>query len=121
MPRTNHIVKDSINGMLVQTAEVPENTKAGDIVLSGAKKGIAGYDAVKGSDGKWYVNVDTGALLRLEGVAIALTDGQPVYLTPTKQLSTSSTSPNVLFGHAYRAKGATAGNAWIQLVPNLAA
>lgn len=115
----NRIVKDSGLPIFVKTVEVPENTAINTLVVQGAKHGLVGDTPRKGEDGKFYANVDTAALVRISGVAIAFTNGQPVYATPGAAISGTATS-NTLIGYADEPKGAPSGDLWLQLVPTAA-
>lgn len=115
----NKIVKDSALPIFVKHVEVPENTPINTLVVQGAKHGLVGDTPRKGEDGKFYCSVDTAALVRIDGVALAFTNGAPVYATPTAQVSATATG-NSLIGYADRPKGATSGPLQLQLVPTAA-
>lgn len=114
----SRIVKDSRLPIFVKEIPVANTVKSNDFVAQGAVRGLAGFDA-KGpaQDGLYYVTVDTAALIRVEGVAIAFTDKAPVYVTPGGAI-TATASGNALLGYADRPKQAAAGNLFIQLVPS---
>lgn len=112
----NMIVKDSGLAIFVKETQVPANTKVNTLVLVGGKRGLAGFDALLGEDGKWYTTVDTAAHIKVEGVAVAFTDGAPVYATPAGAI-TATASGNTLIGYADREKSAAAGPLHLQLVP----
>lgn len=112
----NKIVKDSGLAIFVKEVAVSESTAIGTLVREGAKVGLTGDTPYKGEDGDFYVTIDTAALIRLDSVAIAFTDGAPVYMTPGGAASGTATS-NFLIGYADRAKGAASGKLFVQLVP----
>lgn len=115
----NKIVKDSQLSIFVKEVQVPQNTAINDLVSVGAVAGLAGDTARQGEDGNYYTTVDTAALIRVSGVAIAFTDKAPVYVTPGGAISGSS-SGNTAIGYADRPKGAASGDLWVQLVPKVA-
>lgn len=115
----NKIVKDSQLPIFVKEVTVPEATKINDLVVVGAVAGLCGNTPRKGENGDFKVTVDTAALIRVSGVAIAFTDKAPVYVTPGGAVSGTATS-NSLIGYADRPKGAASGDLWIQLVPRAA-
>lgn len=111
------IVKDSGLSIFVKEVAVPAGTHTNDFVNVGGKRGLAGFEPRTGQDGLFYVTVDTAALVRFDGVAIAFADGAPVYWTGTAITGTAST--NTLIGYADRVKGAAAGPLHVQLVPGV--
>ncbi len=113
----SRIVKDSHLPIFVKEIPVANTVKSNDFVAQGAVRGLAGFDAKPGQDGLFYVTVDTAALIRVEGVAVAFTDKAPVYVTPGGAI-TATASGNALIGYADRPKAAASGNLFIQLVPS---
>lgn len=114
----NKIVSDSALSIFVKHVQVPSTTKLGDLVRQGSYVGLAGDTPYKGQDGKFYVSVDTAALIRVEKVAVALTAGAPVYLGSDGKILAAPATGAVLIGIADRAKAAASADAWIQLVLN---
>lgn len=113
----NRIVKESGLAIFVKHVKVADgNVAINTLVQEGAKHGLVGDTPRQGEDGNWYASVDTAALVRVSNVAIAFTNGAPVYLTPGGAISATATS-NSLIGYADRPKGAPSGDLWLQLVP----
>lgn len=116
----NKIVKDSGLAIFVKHVQVANGDVAiNTLVREGAKHGLVGDKPRKGEDDNWYASVDTAALVRVSGVAIAFANGDPVYMTPGGAISATATS-NFLIGYADRPKGAPSGDLWVQLVPTAA-
>lgn len=115
----NKIVKDSLLSIFVKEVSVPQGTAINTLVTQGAKTGLVGDTPRLGEDGNWWTTVDTAALVRIDAVALAFTNGQAVYLTPGGAVSATATS-NTLIGYADRAKGAASGPLQLQLIPRAA-
>ena len=117
----NKIVKDSGLPIFVKTIAVPEATLVNALVNEGSKIGLANDAPRKGGDGLFYVQVDTAALIRVSGVAIAFTNGAPVWMTSGNAIAAATASGSRLIGYADRPKGAPSGDLWVQLVPTATA
>lgn len=113
----NRIVKDSALPIFVKEIDVPEGTLINALVRKGAKVGLCGDTPRLGEDGKFYTTVDTAALVRLESVANAFTDGQTVFMNATTGAVTNSATGSFAIGYADRAKSSGAADLWVQLVP----
>lgn len=113
----NNIVKDSGLAIFVKEISVAEATKANDLVRLGSVAGLAGDAPRKGQDGKFYVSVDTAALIRLDAVTGAYTDKAPVYMTSAGAVAAASAAGAVVIGYADRPKAAAAGKLFVQLTP----
>ena len=96
---------------------VDADVVSGDFVVLGSLRGVAEVVATEGDDGVFYCT------LRHVGVFIgttadAVTVGAPLYLAGGEtfgQALTTTATDNELVGHAYRAKGAGAGNVYVRI------
>lgn len=122
----NKVVKESGLPIFVKDVQVLATggdvttlAKPNDLVIVGAVAGLVGQTPRKGEDGAYYATVDTAALVRISGVAVVLTDKQPVYLKASdKSIGTATGAGISCIGYADRPKpSATAGDAWVQLIP----
>lgn len=92
--------------------------KTNDLIRVGGKAGLVGNTPRQGEDGAWYSTVDIWALIRLDNVTGAFTDGQPVYVTSAGAITATATS-NFCIGIADGAKAsASAGYLRVQLIPS---
>ena len=102
----------------MQEVEVNSTIRGDDWVEKGAIRGLAGYDATKAEDTKYYTTVDTAAEVRFESAAGAFAIGDSVYRkTADGTFADAAGSGLVLIGIATRAKGAPAGNLFVRLIP----
>lgn len=122
---SNKIVKDS--GLPIFVKEVvalaaggnlANLPKANDVIAVGAVVGLVGAEPRLGEDGAYYTTVDTAALVRISGVAGAVADKAPVYLSGG---AVSGTAGGTAIGYADRAKATGTGDLWVQLVPRTGA
>lgn len=118
-----NIVRDSERGILVKPvqvlaagANISGLPAIGALVREGAVVGVVGDTPYQGEDGAYYANVDTGAEVRLNAIAIAFNRGDTVYITPGGAISASSAS-NFSIGFATRTKNVSSGPLFVQLVP----
>lgn len=116
----NKIVKDSGLPIFVKQITVPQATVANQLVSLGAVAGLANDAARLGDDSLYYVNVDTAALIRVDAVAVAFTDKQPVWLTSGGAIANATASGSRIIGYADRPKNGTSAPLWVQLVPSAA-
>lgn len=125
------IVKDSLDGMAIQTVLVGDSSKTYDqmaalvdtLVIVGNKHGLVGDVPRQGEDGNWYATVDSRALVRLPAVAGAWVDGASVYGKASDGSVQAAAGTGIsLIGYVDKAKTSTAaGDLWVQLVQNTGA
>lgn len=94
---------------------VASTVKSGDAVIVGGLYGVALVDAAAGADANYYTTVKFSGVYRFASFSGTLTVGQAVYITSAGALTTTA-SGNTLFGHAIKAKSASAaGEAWVRI------
>jgi hypothetical protein len=92
--------------------------KVNDLIRVGGKCGLISAAPRQGEDGAWWSTVDVWAVIRLDAVTGAFTDGQPVYVTSGGAITGTATG-NFCIGYADGAKTATgAGILRVQLIPS---
>jgi len=112
------IVRDSQIPVFVKECSVLNTNVVNDFVVNGAIRGLVGFTPRVGQDGNYWTTVDTAAEIRFAGDTNVWTNGQQVFWnTSTKAIATAAGAGIVSIGYATRAKGATAGNLFVQLVP----
>lgn len=112
------IVRDSELKIFVKECLVSNTNVVNDFVTNGAIRGLVGYTPRAGQDGNYWTTVDTAAEIRIAGDTNAWTNGQQVFWnTTTKAIATAAGTGIVSIGYATRAKTTTAGNLFVQLVP----
>ena len=100
-----------------QTTVVPAGTLAGTFVIVGGKRGLTANTARLGQNGLSYATVGTGDTIRVDNIAIAFNDGDPVYVTAATGVFSGTATGNVLVGYAYRAKSVASAPLFVVLVP----
>lgn len=117
-----NIVKDSNLAIFVQESiPVASTVKGNSWVSVGAVRGLAGYDAREGEDGKFYTNVDTAAQIRVDGVTGAFAVGDSVYVKADGTGWAKAAGADLLLvGRVAVAKVAAAGKLHVNLIPQAA-
>ena len=102
-----------------KVTQLPANTTVDQFVVVGDKRGLVIDNPYAGSDGNLYGVVGTADLIRVDNNVEAFTDGEKVYVEPDNVTFTATATANTIVGYADRAKGATSGPLFVQLVPGI--